>query len=291
MKKKILSIGEIIWDIYPDKKTIGGAPLNFAAHAVLCGAESALISAIGQDTLGEEALCTLKAFGVDCRYIKQNNKPTGQCVVTLDSNAIPSYNVLRGVAYDHIELDNTDFSAFNQEHYDALYFGTLIQRESVSKQAVRELVSHCNFRNIICDVNLRPNCYDSDSVNFCLSHATILKVSMEEEPLLRSLSGYVPDTGTTEAIAMALSKAYPQLEVILITLGKDGSYAYSTKDCKSYYQKSIGDIVVSTVGAGDSFAAAWLISYLNKQPIEQCMKKAAEISGFVVAHAQAVPIY
>ena len=114
---------------------------------------------------------------------------------------------------------------------------------------------------------------------------------MEEEPLLRSLSGYVTDTGTPEAIAMALSKAYPQLEVILITLGKDGSYAYSAKDCKSYYQKSIGDIVVSTVGAGDSFAAAWLTSYLNKQPIEQCMKKAAEISGFVVAHTQAVPIY
>jgi fructokinase len=291
MKKKILSIGEIIWDIYPDKKTIGGAPLNFAAHAVLCGADSTLVSAIGGDSLGEAAIQALVGFGVNCRYVKKTNRPTGQCIVTLDKNAVPHYNVLRGVAYDNIALDNNDFERISEEKYDALYFGTLIQREEVSRKTVCELLNRCVFSTIICDVNLRPNCYNKDSVSLCLNHATILKVSIEEEPFLRSLGGYIPDNDSPEAIAMALSKAYPQLEMILITLGKDGSYAYSVKDCKSYYQKSIGDIVVSTVGAGDSFAAAWLISYLEQKPIEECMKKAAEISGFVVAHTQAVPIY
>ena len=192
MKRKILSIGEIIWDVYPDKKTIGGAPLNFAAHAVLCGADSTLISAVGNDTLGDAAMEALSGFGVGSKYIRRNDKPTGQCVVTLDANAIPRYQVLRNVAYDEIELGDADFAAFNRASYDALYFGTLIQRESVSRKTVHALVSHCSFRNILCDVNLRQSCYDSDSVGFCLRHATILKLSMEEEPLLRASGGYIP---------------------------------------------------------------------------------------------------
>ena len=291
MKKKILSIGEIIWDVYPDKKAIGGAPLNFAAHAVLCGAQSALISAVGKDALGKDAILELQTFGVDCRYIKYTAEPTGQCLVTLDENAIPHYNVLRSVAYDRIVLDDADFESINQIGYDALYFGTLIQRDTVSRKTVRELVARCSFSNIICDVNLRPNCYDAESVAFCLQNATVLKVSMEEEPLLRALTNYQPQNDTPGAIAKSICKKYEQLKMVILTLGKDGSYAYDVETGKEYHQGSIGDKVVSTVGAGDSFAAAWLTSYLSGKPIADCMKKAAEVSGFVVAHVQAVPIY
>lgn len=291
MKKKILAIGEIIWDVYPDKQTIGGAPLNFAAHAVLCGAESALISAVGKDSLGAEAVKELGEFGVGCQYVKTNDKSTGQCIVTLDDHAIPHYNVLRDVSYDHIELDRADLDAIRREGYDALYFGTLIQRNAVSKQALRTLLQSCSFPTVICDVNLRPDCYDGESIGLCLRHATVLKVSIEEEPLLRVFGAYTPKNDTPEAIARALCEKYSQLEVVIVTLGKDGSYAYTAKDAKGYRQESIGDTVVSTVGAGDSFAAAWLVSYLNQKSIEACMKKAAEVSGFVVAHTQAVPRY
>ena len=291
MKPKILSIGEIIWDIYPDKQVIGGAPLNFSAHAVLCGAESSLISAVGEDELGEKAIQKVKCFGVDDRFIKKSKKPTGQCLVTLDERAIPQYNVLRDVAYDHIELNQADFELINQEKFDVLYFGTLIQRDPVSEKAVRDLVQNCQFHNMICDVNLRPNCYDAESVNFCLTHATILKVSIEEEPLLRTCGGYAPSNKTPMAMAMALCEKYSQLEIVLVTLGKDGSYAYVAKEQKGYFQESIGDLVVSTVGAGDSFSAAWLTSYLSQKPMELCMKKAAEVSGYVVAHVDAVPHY
>ena len=290
-KAKILSIGEIIWDIYPNKKTIGGAPLNFSAHSVLCGAESTLISAIGNDPLGEEALIALKDFGVNCKYIKKSEKSTGQCIVTLDNNAIPHYNVLRNVAYDDIRLDQADFEDIQRERYDAFYFGTLIQREETARKAVHALVEKCQFPNILCDVNLRPDCYDKTSVDFCLKHATILKVSIEEEPLLRVLGDYIPENNSAQSIAEALSNAYPQLEVIILTLGKDGSFAYTVKDKAAHRQSAIGDKVVSTVGAGDSFSAAWLTSYLSKKPMDECMKKAAEVSGFVVAHTQAVPLY
>ena len=291
MKKKTLSIGEIIWDVFPDKQVIGGAPLNFAAHSSLCGAESSLLSAIGNDTLGEDALKALADFGVNIKYVKKAEQPTGQCIVTLDENAVPSYNVLRGVAYDNIVVTDEDIENINEEKYDALYFGTLIQREPVSRKAVRDVVSNCSFKNVICDVNLRPDCYDKDSVEFCLKNATILKVSIEEEPILRSFGGYTPLGEKIGDIARALCNSYANLKIVILTLGKEGSYAYDARSDKEYTQCSIGDTVVSTVGAGDSFAAAWLTSFLDEQPIEVCMKKAAEISGFVVAHIEAVPKY
>ncbi len=288
---KIFSIGEIIWDVYPDKSVIGGAPLNFAAHASLCGAESALLSAVGNDTLGDDALKALSEFGVREKYVKRTEQPTGQCLVTLDENAVPSYNVLRGVAYDNIVVTDEDIANINSEKYDALYFGTLIQREPVSRKAVRKIANNCKFKEIICDVNLRPNCYDKDTVAFCLNNATILKVSLEEEQILRLFGGYSPRSDSVEDIARALRESYDNIKIVILTLGKDGSYAYDARDGKDYHQSSVGETVVSTVGAGDSFSAAWITSYLEGKTIEACMKKAAEISGFVVANLEAVPKY
>ena len=291
MKKKILAIGEIIWDIYPDKQVIGGAPLNFAAHATLCGAQSAILSAVGNDKLGENALDILADFGVSAQFIKRNQHPTGQCLVTLDQNAVPSYRVLENVAYDNISITENDLEQIKQEKYDALYFGTLIQRAEVSEKAVQEVVKACSFQEIICDVNLRPNCYNEASVAFCLENATVLKVSIEEEPILRSFGKYQPSGDRPCDIAKALCESFKNLKIVIVTLGKEGSYAYDARNEKGYTQCSIGETVVSTVGAGDSFAAAWLTSYLDGKPIEVCMKKAAEVSGFVVAHTEAVPKY
>ena len=291
MKHKILSIGEIIWDVFPDKQVIGGAPLNFAAHCALCGAESAILSAVGEDALGDAALDSLAEFCVSEKYVKKLPYPTGQCLVSLDERAIPSYNVLRNVAYDKIAVEEADLACIRTDKYDALYFGTLVQRDSVSREAVRRVVTQCSFGEILCDVNLRPNCYDSDSVEFCLKHATVLKVSIEEEPILRSCVGYVPTNDSAEEIARAICKDYKNIKIVLVTLGKDGSYVYHAQSGDGYSQCAIGECVVSTVGAGDSFAAAWLTGFLDGRPMEECMKKAATISGFVVAHTEAVPKY
>ncbi len=291
LKKKILAIGEIIWDVYPDKAALGGAPLNFAAHSVQCGAEASLISAVGADSLGEDAKRQLAGFGVDASYVKTVDVPTGQCLVTLDEARVPHYNVLRGVAYDNIKLEDADFADISARGFDALYFGTLIQREPVSRASLRRLVKECSFDTIICDVNLRPDCYDAESVALCMNHATVIKISNEEEPVLRALAGYTPTEETPDAIARAVTEKYPQIKIVIVTLGKDGSFAYMAENQTAYTQASIGDKVVSTVGAGDSFAAAWLTTYLNGEDVPACMKKAAEVSGFVVAHTEAVPKY
>jgi fructokinase len=119
----------------------------------------------------------------------------------------------------------------------------------------------------------------------------VLKISIEEEPILRSFGLYYTKSDAIEDIARAISKSFDNVKVVILTLGKDGSYAYDARSEKDYYQGCIGDTVVSTVGAGDSFAAAWITSYLKGEPLEACMKRASEVSGFVVAHLEAVPKY
>ena len=145
MKNKIFVVGEIIWDIYNEKKTIGGAPFNFAAHAVLCGAHSTLLSAVGDDDLGKEAVRLAQELGVDEKYIKTVGKVTGQCIVSLDKKGVPIYNVLKDAAYDNITLDADDLENIRKECFDALYFGTLIQREPVSRTSVERLLQICSF--------------------------------------------------------------------------------------------------------------------------------------------------
>ena len=163
---KILTFGEIIWDVYPDKKLIGGAGLNFAAHAAKCGAESYMMSATGRDVLGDDALSCMSKFGVRSELIKRCNKPTGQCLVTLNERGIPSYNVLRDVAYDNIALNDNDIEKINRYGFDAIYFGTLIQRSAVSRESLHRIVKECSFSEKICDVNLRKDCFDESTILF-----------------------------------------------------------------------------------------------------------------------------
>lgn len=286
---KILSVGEIIWDVYSDKRVIGGAPLNFAAHCAGCGAKSFLLSAVGNDALGDQALKSVADFGVSVELICRSVAPTGQCVVTLDEKGIPSYRVLEDVAYDNIDVEDTDIEKINAMGFDALYFGTLIQRSAASRAAIRRIVKECSFDEVICDVNLRKNCYDAESVRLCLENASVLKISEEEEPMLQSLGFYKPQTDSCEDIAKAICREFSQIRVVIITLGEKGAFAYFSKDNKCFTQSPEKVEVVSTVGAGDSFAAAWITSYLKDKDIPLAMQKAAALSGFVVSHTEAVP--
>lgn len=286
---KILSVGEIIWDVYGDKQVIGGAPLNFAAHCAGCGAQSFLLSAVGEDALGDAALKSVADFGVDCELIRSTTAPTGQCIVTLDEKGIPNYTVLEAVAYDNIAVEDSDIKKINAMKFDALYFGTLVQRNAASREAVRRIARECSFREIICDVNLRKSCYDAESIRFCLENATILKISEEEEPMLQSFGFYSPQADSCEDIAKAICREFKGISVVIITLGEKGAFAYSKKENKCFMQNPKKVEVKSTVGAGDSFAAAWITSYLKDKDIPLAMKKAAALSGFVVSHTEAVP--
>ena len=290
-RKKILSIGEIIWDIYPAEQCIGGAPLNFAAHCAACGCEAWLLSAVGDDVLGVSAVKQARGFGVKPDLIQTvSDKQTGQCLVSLDINQVPSYNILPDSAYDNISLCESDLSRIQSEHMDVLYFGTLIQRSPKSRSAIYNVLEKCGFPEIFCDLNLRAGCYGKDSVLLCLQNATILKISDEDERLMRKFELYSCNSEEPQDIVRAISRLFGNLNIILLTRGSKGSYVYDCRTQESVFQHIIPVPVVSTVGAGDSFAAAWLSAYLNRDPLALCMKKAAERSAFVVSRKEAVPV-
>ena len=289
MTPKILAFGEIIWDVYKNERLIGGAPLNFAAHAKRCGGESFMISAVGNDKLGKDAIKIIKNLQVDERFIKTTAFPTGKCEVTLNECGIPCYNVLENTAFDNIVLSDEDIEKIKNQQFDALYFGTLIQRNFVSKAALERLCKVCAFREIICDINLRKNCYNKASAMLCLENATVLKLSDEEEPLLRDLELYSVTEESYEGIAKAITSAFPNIKILIITLGEKGSFVYQTHEKSGFLHCGEKTKVVSTVGAGDSYTAAWCVSFLLGESILTATEKATKLSAYVVSHKDAIP--
>jgi fructokinase len=282
---KVLSFGEVLWDIYPDKKYIGGAPLNFAAHLAKHGEEAYMLSCLGKDGLGDEALLCLKEFGVLTDFVSQSTvKQTGRCLVTLDENAVPSYDLKEDVAYDYIDCDNLN------EDFDVLYFGTLALRKKYNLDSLGRLLKKQNFKDVFVDVNIRTPFYSYESVTFCMNNATILKVSSEELPIVADLLSIDSSIGYKE-FARILREKYGNLKIIVITLGADGAYCYDCKQDKAYSCESQKVEVASTVGAGDSFSAAFLYQYSRKKDIQFSLDYASKIAGYVVSKYDAVPNY
>ncbi len=284
---KILAIGEIIFDIFNGEAEIGGAPLNFCAHCAANGAQSAIVSAVGGDSLGEDAMMHLKNFGVDTAFVTKNVFPTGQCLVTV-KNGNPEYNVLRPTAYDKIEIGDDMLAKIKGCGADVFAFGTLIQRDPVSRAAVNKILSSCSFSDVFCDVNLRAGCYDADSCKACLENASILKISSEEEPLLSKFGLYAKGA-TDKDTVLNICTAFENIRLVLLTKGEEGSVIYDKKSGRFYEIPAVKTEVVATVGAGDSYSAAFLCEYLKSGDIETAGKAGAELSAFVVAHREAVP--
>lgn len=281
---KILAIGEIIFDIFGSEAAIGGAPLNFCAHCVSCGAQAALVSGIGDDEYGKKALEAIRNFGVETEFIGKNDLETGKCIVTV-SNGNPSYNVLRPAAYDRA---TADIAAVREYGAEVFAFGTLIQREEISKSTVRKILDECSFSEIFCDINLREGCYDRESCAMCLEYATVLKLSEEEEPLLAQFGFYAANKNE-RTLLENIAEKYKNIRLILFTKGENGSLIYDAVNQKFAEISAVKADVVSTVGAGDSYSAAFLCEYLRSGDIEKAGKAGAELSAFVVSKKEAIP--
>ena len=282
---KVLSFGEILWDIYPDKKHIGGAPFNFAAHLAKHGEEVYMMSCLGKDSLGEEALLSLGECGVLTDFVSRSDvKQTGKCIVTLDENAVPTYDLKQDVAYDYIDCDNLN------EDFDVLYFGTLALRNKYNLDSLGKLLKKQNFKDIFVDINIRAPFYSYELVEFCMNNATILKVSSEELPIVEDLLSIDRSVGYRE-FARIIKEKYANLKIIVITLGADGAYCFDCRHGDEYSCESQKVKVASTVGAGDSFSAAFLCQFFRKKGIQFSLEYASKIAGYVVSEYEAVPDY
>ena len=281
---KILSFGEVLWDIYPDKKYIGGAPFNFAAHSAKFGGEVFMLSAVGNDPLGEETIREIEKKKVRTDFVAiLPEKPTGRCLVTLDEKGVPQYDLLSDVAYDYIVFPHL------KEAFDLLYFGTLALRSEHNKNCLKRLITEQKFGDVFVDINIRPPFFTADSITFAIENATILKISDEE--LGTVLENVKISDKNYGGICKKLSEKFKNLRLIIITCGENGAFCFDAESGEEFCCSAKETKVVSTVGAGDSFSASFFAEYRKNRSVEGALEFASKISAFVVSQVGAVPEY
>lgn len=281
---RVLSFGEILFDVIEGENYLGGAPLNFAAHLAQLGVESFIYSRVGTDELGALALEKIARIGVKTEFIQQDDThPTGTVPVEF-KNGHPDYTILENVAYDFIETANEQL--LKETAFDVLYFGTLIQRSPVSKKTLAELIGQKKFSHVFCDVNLRKNCYTKETIRESLRHCTILKLNDDEVEVLSAM--LYQQALDMETFTSRLAGDYG-LEIIIITAGEKGCHVYENKQLKlvSGYPAT----VVDTVGAGDSFSAAFVYHYFKKRDALKAAAIANRLGAFVASSRGPLPEY
>lgn len=278
MKKcKILSFGEIIWDIFNNDYKIGGAPFNFSADAVMLGADADLVSAVGNDDLGTQALKMAEKYKIGKKYITVNNYPTGRCNVSL-TDGVPAYNIEHNTAYDYITFND------NYCDYDFLYFGSLALRNDVSFCTLKSIISNIDCVKV-CDINIRQNYYDYDLLDYLFSVTDILKLSRED---LACVSDCINCSKDYKLFSNYIFDNYNSVSVIIITLDKDGAVLF-TRDNKMITSVRPVNEVVSTVGAGDGFTASFVVNYFNTDNLEFSLNEAVKFSDNIVTLKGALP--
>jgi fructokinase len=273
---KILCFGEIIWDIFPKHNALGGAPLNFCAHAVKNGAEGYLISAVGNDELGRQALSEISKMRIDNRYISTNSLPTGNCVVGEDEKGFPAYSIAQNCAYEQLILSDEIY----KKEFDALCFGTLAIHKENNINALSTLLKNNKFKVIFCDLNLRKPFYNAINVDFALSSCTHLKINEDELSYLFE-SGLTQKSSALENAFAVLCERYNNIQAIVYTVGEKGAYLYLKKSSELFFVKAKQVEVASTVGAGDCFGATLLTELLketsNEKALEIATQKTADL--------------
>jgi fructokinase len=267
---KILAIGEVLWDMLPDGKQLGGAPANFIHYCNQLGVNADLISAVGQDELGQEILSKLS---FDKSLISVNNRPSGQVEVLLE-NGIPSYHIKEDVAWDYLVMNQSALDII--PNCDVIYFGTLAQRSYVSRKTILELLSLIPENCIkVFDVNLRQNYYSKQLINQMLIHTDLLKLNEDE---LQTLTIPFHLIGNDTEKLEQLQRDYG-LKWVVLTKGSKGSVLIG--DSEIDYQPIVKTQVVDTIGAGDSFLASLVTGLLSGLSTKAAHSQACEISSFV----------
>ena len=284
---KILSCGEVLWDLFPEGARFGGASANFACHAAIQGGQVTLLSAVGQDARGDEALSIIESFGIDTSLVQRlSGLQTGSVGVTLDAAGKPSFEIHANAAWDRIAW--TDAVAARIGEVDAVYFGTLSQRGEISKSTILRGLEAAKARGMarVLDVNLRKPFYDNALIADSIAHASILKLSDDELPEVAEACGIDLQENPENTLRELLEKF--GLEIVVMTRGAEGALLVSATETIS--QPGIPTIVKDTVGAGDSFTAAFTIGFLRKENLGHVLQKACETASAVCSQSGAVPL-
>ena len=277
-----LAFGEILWDVYGDKRTLGGAPLNVLGHIRRLGGAASIISSVGDDELGKLAREAIASLGIDSTYLHTSRYGTGRAVVELD-NGIPSYHFDNPSAWDDISLSDEDYERLLSKRWSVFIYGTLSQRSETSRATLWRLLDTINADNFFFDVNFRQDFWDEKSVRKGLERATILKMNSDEKVQMASLLGYDED----ELIPSLLADT--PLEKIVVTYGANGSYCYTRGE--RFFTSAGEGKAIDTVGAGDSLSAAFIYFLSQGKGMNTSLINASLLADYVVQHRGAIPEY
>ncbi|MBR3388807.1 MAG: carbohydrate kinase [Bacteroidales bacterium] len=279
-KKVIVGIGEILWDMLPSGKALGGAPANFAYHATRLGEEGWAVSAIGPDALGREIMDIVTEKRLK-NVISVTDKPTGTVQVELDARGVPTYTIMEGVAWDHIPF-TPEMEALAQRA-DAVCFGSLVQRMASRESVLRFLRATRPDALKVFDINLRQHYYSPEVLEESLKIADILKINDEEIRIVADMFGL---GGDDTAVSRALIDRYG-LRLVILTKGAEGSEVITADD--TLPQPAGEAEVVDTVGAGDSFTAAFVVGYLRGDSLADAQRLASDTAAYVCSRKGAMP--
>ena len=285
MNNLVVGMGEALWDVLPEGKKLGGAPANFAYHVSQLGLDSCVVSAVGDDKLGHELMDNLNGRGMQC-LIEQVPYPTGTVQVELDEAGIPCYNIKENVAWDNIPFTpRLEALALRTQ---AVCFGSLAQRSIVSRETINrflDLMPDGDGQLKIFDVNLRQSFYTKEVLCASMRKCNILKINDEELVTVSRMFGY-PGIDLQDKCWLLLGKY--NLRMLILTCGVNGSYVFTPGEFSFVETPRVQ--VADTVGAGDSFTAAFVASILKGKTVAEAHRRAVAVSAYVCTQNGAMPL-
>jgi fructokinase len=282
MSFSVVSVGELLYDVFPEGEKLGGAPSNFAFQAASMGGDVVLVSAVGEDERGRRAVSFLEDAGVGVTGVRKcDDADTGIVQVAL-SDGQPTYDIVEDVAWDQIDILPETESALQSA--DLVCWGTLGQRSCRSRKAHRQLFDLLPGSCVgVCDINFRQNYHSEDVVLSCLHQANILKLSDEEVPILR---GYLPGFRDVRDYLREIRQAF-SIDVVVMTMGSAGCRILAANTDFSVPATAVN--VANTVGAGDAFTAAFALHYLAGHDLRTCAEHGNKVGAYVATQDSGMP--
>ncbi len=284
MNDIVVGMGEALWDVLPEGKKIGGAPANFAYHVSQFGLPSCVVSAVGDDALGKEIIENFTSKGLN-QLIAEVPYPTGTVQVEIDPAGVPQYEIKENVAWDNIPY--TAHLEMLAEKTKAVCFGSLAQRNVVSRNTINRFLDAMPQNEdtlVVFDVNLRQGFYNKEILCNSMKRCNILKINDEELVTVSRMFGY-PGIDLQDKCWILLGKY--NLRMLILTCGINGSYVFTPGNVS--FQPTPKVEVADTVGAGDSFTAAFIASILKGKSVQEAHSTAVQTSAFVCTKKGAMP--
>ncbi|MDE6115530.1 MAG: carbohydrate kinase [Muribaculum sp.] len=285
MNDIVVGMGEALWDVLPEGKKIGGAPANFAYHVSQFGLPSCVVSAVGSDALGKEIVDNFTSKGLN-QLIAEVPYPTGTVQVEIDPAGVPQYDIKENVAWDNIPY--TAHLESLAERTKAVCFGSLAQRNIVSRTTINRFLDAMPQNDdslVVFDVNLRQGFYDKEILCNSMERCNILKINDEELVTVSRMFGY-PGIDLQDKCWILLGKY--NLKMLILTCGINGSYVFTPGNVS--FQPTPEVEVADTVGAGDSFTAAFIASILKGKSVTEAHVRAVRTSAYVCTKQGAMPV-